>query len=153
MRKLFSLFIILGLLSSCAGSNQKQNMGTIIGGVGGALLGSTIGGGDGKVLAIAAGAIAGGFIGNQIGKSMDDTDKMKLQMTAQRSLESNQSGRVSTWNNPDTGNHGSFTPTRTYQSPQGYCREFTQQVTVAGKTQSAYGNACRQPDGTWKIIQ
>ena len=24
-------------------------------------------------------------------------------------------------------------------------------VTVGGKTEEAYGNACRQPDGTWRV--
>lgn len=32
-------------------------------------------------------------------------------------------------------------------------REFTQQITVNGKTEDAYGTACRQPDGSWKIVQ
>jgi surface antigen len=25
-------------------------------------------------------------------------------------------------------------------------------VTIGGKAESAYGTACRQPDGTWKVI-
>jgi surface antigen len=33
-----------------------------------------------------------------------------------------------------------------------YCREFQQTVTIGGKTESAYGTACRQPDGTWKVV-
>ena len=144
----------MGLLSSCADDpHRKQNIGTVLGGATGALLGATLGGGDGKILAIAAGAIAGGFIGNQIGASMDKTDALALEKNAQSSLETSPSGRTSTWKNPDTGNSGSFTPKKAYETEQGYCREFTQQVTVAGKTQSAYGTACRQPDGSWKINQ
>jgi surface antigen len=34
-----------------------------------------------------------------------------------------------------------------------YCREYRQTVKVGGKTQEGYGTACRQPDGTWKIVQ
>lgn len=30
------------------------------------------------------------------------------------------------------------------------CREFQRDVTIAGKTEKAYGTACLQPDGTWK---
>lgn len=33
-----------------------------------------------------------------------------------------------------------------------YCREYTQSFTVGGKTQNGYGTACREPDGSWKII-
>lgn len=154
MRKLLSLFIIAGLLFGCANDpNKKQNMGTIIGGATGALLGSFVGGGDGQILAIAVGAVGGAFVGNQIGKSMDDTDKLKLQKNAAVSLEKTPTGQTTTWKNPDTGNYGTFTPRKTYETNNGYCREYTQQVTVAGKTQSAYGTACRQPDGTWKINQ
>ncbi len=30
------------------------------------------------------------------------------------------------------------------------CREYQRTVTIDGKTETAYGTACRQPDGTWK---
>ena len=47
-----------------------------------------------------------------------------------------------------------MTPTRegTDQTTGAYCREFQHTVTIGGKTEDAYGTACRQPDGTWKII-
>lgn len=34
-----------------------------------------------------------------------------------------------------------------------YCREFTRDVIVDGKTVQAYGRACRQEDGSWKIVE
>ena len=44
-------------------------------------------------------------------------------------------------------------PVRTVQQADGtYCREFQQTVTVGGRTEEAYGTACRQPDGSWKIV-
>jgi hypothetical protein len=33
-----------------------------------------------------------------------------------------------------------------------YCREFQQEITVGGETEQAYGTACLQPDGAWKIV-
>jgi surface antigen len=43
---------------------------------------------------------------------------------------------------------------RTYQTSAGqYCREYQQTIVVGGQSQSAYGTACRQPDGSWKITQ
>lgn len=39
-----------------------------------------------------------------------------------------------------------------YASTQPYCREFTKVVTIGGQAQSAYGQACRQPDGSWQIV-
>jgi surface antigen len=32
------------------------------------------------------------------------------------------------------------------------CREFQQTITINGKTEKAYGTACRQADGTWRIV-
>lgn len=152
MRILLSCFLLV-ILSNCADDpNRKQNMGTVLGGATGALIGSTLGGGDGNLVAIGAGAVIGAFLGNQIGASMDKVDAMKAENNAQNSLEKVPSGHTTTWKNPDTGNSGSFTPKRTYETQNGYCREFTQVITVAGKTQSGYGTACRQPDGSWKII-
>lgn len=33
-----------------------------------------------------------------------------------------------------------------------YCREFQQNVRVGGRTEQAYGTACRNPDGSWQVI-
>jgi surface antigen len=47
-----------------------------------------------------------------------------------------------------------ITPSNYYQSQSGqYCREYTQKIQVGGKSQEAYGTACRQPDGTWQVVQ
>ncbi len=145
--------LLLVILSNCADDpNRKQNMGTILGGATGALIGSTLGGGDGNLVAIGAGAVIGAFIGNQVGASMDKVDAMQAEKNAQNSLETLPSGKTSSWKNPDTGSHGTFTPKKSYETQNGYCREFTQQITIAGKTQNGYGTACRQPDGSWKIV-
>jgi surface antigen len=33
-----------------------------------------------------------------------------------------------------------------------YCREYQTTVTVGGKSEQAYGTSCRQPDGSWQIV-
>lgn len=33
-----------------------------------------------------------------------------------------------------------------------YCREFQREVIIDGKPEHAYGTACLQPDGSWKIV-
>ena len=56
--------------------------------------------------------------------------------------------------NPDTHNSGTFTPKSTVMQANGQpCREFTQTVSIGGQMQEAYGTACRQADGSWKIQQ
>ena len=132
-------------LSACT----NQQTGQVVGGILGGIAGNQVGSGSGRRVATVAGAIAGTFIGGAVGRSMDDTDRLK----AHRSLESNRTHESSRWHNPDTGNDYSVTPTRTYQSNNGqYCREYTTDVTVGGRRETAYGTACRQPDGTWQVV-
>ena len=37
-------------------------------------------------------------------------------------------------------------------APSTYCREYTSTATVGGRPVETYGTACRQPDGSWKIV-
>ena len=90
----------------------------------------------------------------EAGKSLDKADQAYAERTAQNTLESNQTGQTSNWRNPDSGNAGSYTPTRTYQTASGEnCREFETSVVIDGKTETATGTACRSADGTWKIVR
>lgn len=60
-------------------------------------------------------------------------------------------GQRIVWN--DGGASGSVVALRDGTDSAGaYCREFQQDVTVGGRTEHAYGTACRQPDGAWKIV-
>ena len=55
------------------------------------------------------------------------------------------------WN--EGGASGAVTATREGVSTSGrYCREFQQQVSIGGRTEQAYGTACRKPDGSWEVI-
>jgi hypothetical protein len=45
---------------------------------------------------------------------------------------------------------GTVSPIRGPARPE--CREFEQTVVIDGKPQNAYGTACRQADGSWKIV-
>lgn len=131
----------------------KETVGTLLGAGTGAFIGSRIGGGTGNVVATVAGGLLGAFVGSQLGKSLDRADQAYMQQTTQRSLETAPSGQVTSWSNPDSGHSGTVTPSRTYQTSSGqYCREFQQTVMIGGQSQQAYGTACRQPDGSWQIV-
>jgi surface antigen len=150
-----ALILALGLsLGACAQeAGPKETVGTLIGAGVGGLLGSTIGSGSGQLAAVAGGTLLGAFLGREIGASLDRADQAYADRTAQESLENSPSGQTSTWSNPDSGHSGTFTPQPAYPTASGeYCREYQQTVTVGGETQEAYGTACRQPDGTWKIV-
>jgi surface antigen len=137
--------------SSCATieENPKAVLGSVIGAGAGAGIAALAGGGPGAIVGAGlGGALIGGFIGNRL----DARDKRMATQAAQQAFENNQAGQPSVWQNPDSGNSGSITPTRTYQLANGqYCREYQQTIVVGGERNQAYGTACRQPDGTWKI--
>lgn len=156
MKKIANILLLVlacGTLLGCQGQMNKQGGGTLIGGVAGGLLGSQFGGGSGKVAAAAVGAVAGALIGGHIGQSLDEYDKVMLQKSSQQALEFTPSGSSVAWNNPDSGNHGTITPTKTVKQGNSYCREYQQEIVVGGEVKKAYGKACRQADGQWKIVQ
>ena len=82
---------------------------------------STAGSGKHGIAATVAGTMAGLFPGSGIGASLD---KLYAVRTRQAAQEIRPSGAPSGWRNPNTGNAGATTPTRTDRSAGGiYCRE------------------------------
>ncbi len=151
-----ALILASALTLTACEPGSKQEFGTFLGAIGGAAIGSAIGdNGDGTThfFAVAAGTMAGAAIGSSIGKSMDKADRRAMERNRQIALETYPSGQVSTWHNTDSGNSGSTLPQPAYQDKTGaYCREYQQTITVGGKTEEAYGKACRGADGSWKIV-
>jgi surface antigen len=135
------------LLVGCSSMNN-EGVGTISGGVIGGLLGSQFGSGSGKVMAAAGGALLGAYLGGQIGKTMDRLDRLEMQ----RALETAPTGKAVVWSNPDTGYRYTVLPTRTYYHEQQPCREYITKALIGGKTQQVYGKACRQADGSWRVV-
>jgi surface antigen len=132
---------------------QKEGVGTVGGAALGGLLGNQFGGGTGKTIFTATGVLLGAWLGNEIGASLDNADKQQYSRAETRAYTA-PIGQQITWNNPESGNSGVITPTRDgYTNTGAYCREFQQKITVGGQVQQAYGRACQQPDGSWKIVQ
>jgi surface antigen len=173
MRKLIQVIALTTALGACAqgggygggygqngsagpgefGLNKTTGGGLIGAGLGG-LAGSQIGHGTGKLAMTGLGVLAGGLLGTSVGSSLDRADIAYSQRSMQQGLERLPSHQQTAWQNPDTGASGTITPTRTFQSTGGQnCREFQQTISVGGRTEEGYGTACRQPDGSWKIVQ
>lgn len=144
---------LLGACDTTQEYGQKETFGAITGAVLGGVLGSQVGKGDGQMWATGAGAVLGAIAGSAVGRSLDQQDRAMMQRTSQSSLEYAATGSTSTWKNPDSGHSGSVTPTKTYKRSDGtYCREFEQYITIDGQENKATGTACRQPDGSWRVI-
>lgn len=132
---------------------NKQTAGTLLGGVAGGLAGSRFGGGTGKLVAVGVGTLLGAALGNAAGQSLDRADQTYAQRAEQRAYAAPM-GETIRWNNPESGNWGSYTPTRDgYGAAGEYCREYQTTVSIGGRLQEMYGTTCRQPDGTWRIVR
>ncbi len=155
IHKAVAVALVCFSLAACEGTqgHEKQTLGTLVGAGLGALAGSQIGSGKGQMAAVAIGALAGAWGGSEIGKSLDKADQLYAQRTAQNTLEYNKAGQTSSWRNPDSGHSGTVTPVSTYRGEAGQdCREFETTIYVDGKQETGRGKACRQSDGTWKIV-
>lgn len=144
--------VVIAFTACAQNAGNKEIGGTLLGAAAGGLLGAQFGKGKGQLAMVAAGALLGAWAGNEVGKSLDRADRLAMQRTTQNTLETGRSRQQVSWRNPDTGHYGTVTPQPAYQtSGGGYCREYQQTVTIGGRTEQAFGTACRQPDGTWKV--
>ncbi|HIJ61226.1 MAG TPA: glycine zipper 2TM domain-containing protein [Rhodospirillaceae bacterium] len=144
------------LLGACAnnGMGEKQVGGGLLGAAAGGLVGSQFGHGSGKLATTALGTLFGAYLGSEAGKSLDKADRQYAEQAEQKAYAA-PVGQTIRWNNPQSGNQGSFTPVRegTDTASGAYCREYQTTIVVGGQTQQAYGTACRQPDGSWKVVK
>lgn len=144
------------VLTGCASQShrgEREVTGGLAGAALGGLLGAQFGSGSGALASTAAGVLIGALIGSEIGHSLDEVDRMRANEAVVKAHDAPLGEQIS-WNNPESGHYGSVTPMRDGTSDSGnYCREFHETVTIGGKTEDAYGVACRQPDGTWRIVQ
>ena len=131
-----------------AGHCDRETIGRILGAGAGAAVGSQIGSGSGRLVAVAGGTLLGFLIGGEIGNAMDQTDRLCVD----QALEDAPDGRTIAWNQPSGGRYA-VTPRRTYETRDGrYCREYLARSTIGGESAQSHGTACRQPDGSWKIV-
>lgn len=133
---------------------SRSLIATLGGAAAGGFLGSKIGDGRGQLAAVAAGTVLGVFLGREVGGLLDATDAACANDAALRAHGA-PIGQEIAWDNPRTGHSGALIPVRegTHRATGRYCREYQQTVVVGGRSAQAYGTACRQPDGSWEIIQ
>jgi surface antigen len=127
----------------------REDLGQALGAVAGGVAGYQVGKGHGKTAAVIGGTIIGALIGGHIGRSMDDVD----QNCVGQALEHAAPGQPIVWQNPQYDGQYQVTPQQPYQDPQGrYCREYQTTAVIGGQQQQVYGKACRQPDGSWQVV-
>lgn len=141
-------------LAACTsgGVGPREGVGAVAGAVAGGVIGSQIGSGAGRVVATTVGAVAGGIIGAEIGRALDERDREVALATEYRALEYGRAGRPEVWRSESTGNYGEVVVGPGYTVNALDCRDYTHTVYIEGRARVARGTACRQPDGTWRIV-
>jgi surface antigen len=131
------------------GHCYREKLGAVLGGMIGGAVGSQIADGKGRTVATLSGAVIGILVGQSIGRHMDEVD----QNCTGQTLEYVPDHDHVSWSDPATGNFYTVTPVRTYPaSGNRYCREYQTDAIIGGRRQQVYGSACRQPDGSWKMM-
>jgi surface antigen len=153
-KRFMPVAVIAGLMAGCANDyGPKQTGGALLGGVGGAVAGAQFGKGKGNLAMTAIGTLLGAFVGSEVGKSLDRADQQYANQAENRAHAA-PIGQAISWNNPESGHSGSYTPVRDGTDTSGnYCREYQSTVNIGGQAERAYGTACRQPDGSWKVVK
>src|SRR5512139_2453204 len=148
-----AIVVLVAILTTgCA--EMQANPKTTIGAAGGGAVGGLIAAAAGANPAVIAASVIGGIlIGGMAGNLLDQRDKQLAAEAAARAMETAPTGKPVAWKNPDSGHSGTVTPTKTYQTANGtYCREYQTTVLIEGKQERATGTACRQADGSWRVV-
>ncbi len=129
------------------GTCNRDKIGTVLGAVAGGVIGNRTASEENRTVATVAGVVIGGIVGNTIGKTMDNRD---VQCTGQ-ALERVGDNQTVAWKNSTNGQEYQVTPLRTYSQEGGlYCREYMTR-TAGGTRAETTQNACRHPDGSWRM--
>lgn len=97
-----------------------------------------------------AGTLAGSSFGNRLGSRFDDTARQAAATAERRALADN---APADWSDPRSGTSGRVRPLRSFTDAAGReCREYSQTVNIAGRSQSGTGIACLQSAGNWSLV-
>ena len=154
--KKYQKFLAIGLISmsllGCANMTREES-GNVIGAlIGGALAYELGKDSSNKEIWVATGIIGGAIAGGHYAVLTEPSQRMNA-TNMHTTLESIPDNAQTKWINPNTNESGTMTVVRTNNNNGTPCREFTQTIYVGGKAVQGYGTACRQADGSWKIIQ
>jgi len=131
-----------------SGTCNRDKIGTVLGAVAGGVIANRTASDENRTVATVAGVVIGGIVGNTIGRTMDNRD---VQCTGQ-ALERVGDNQTVAWKNSANGQEYQVTPTRTFSQEGGlYCREYVTRTAGSTRAESTQ-QACRQPDGSWRMV-
>lgn len=128
-------------------ANEAQN-GTIIGGLGGGLLGAIFG--KGKVIPTLVGATLGAVVGHEIGREVDTEDQRRANEAYSRTLNGSINEEFEWHSHRNSDDRGRFVPVEEYQNSYGFvCRTYFQEYWINGQYFRKEGRVCQETTGRW----
>lgn len=115
IKQISALLLTTTFLTGCQTTGNKADIGTLLGGAVGALAGSQIGSGNGRLAAILAGGALGAFAGRALGQMLDEQDQIAMQERSAYALANARDGQQINWQSSRTGAQAVLTPTGTRQ--------------------------------------
>lgn len=150
MKKIITSLAVISMISiGLAGCAPGQNTpgATVVGAATGGLLGAAIF--NGSVAGVIGGALVGGVVGNLVGQSMDRQDEIYMQ----NAIVNTPVDQDYTWTNNRTHNVYIVRPVGQYYANGRICRRYRTRINIGGTWRTAYGRACRMPNGRWSVVQ
>jgi len=158
-RAAIALIVFTSIVSlSLAGCDTVEretglNRDTQTGAVGGAAFGGIVAAlADANPAWIAASIILGGVAGGTIGNYLGKDDAQRHAENNLKALDTLGEGQSSNWRDANSGNGGSTTVHKVTRSAGGtVCKSYTEVVRTSAKTVSQDATACKSPGGQWHV--
>lgn len=134
-------------------SSNDEAAGAVAGAIIGGVIGNQVFRGE-RGLGTVAGVVLGGIAGSRLARSNDDCDTYYASNAYYDAFENRDPYERVSWRNPRSGSYGYIEPADYYRDRRGReCRNYEQEIYVDGYRETAEGVACRQRDGTWRIVE
>jgi surface antigen len=130
------------------GRCNREAVGAVLGGIAGGAIGSQVGKGENREIAIVLGTIAGAAIGAHIGRDMDETDRACIG----HGLELAGDKKRVTWKSADGRTTYRLTPVGGFEHGGAHCREFDLRITAGERNETTRAKACPASDGNWRFV-
>jgi surface antigen len=97
---------------------------------------------------------AGAVPKSSLARLLDAEDWRRAKAALSTALDPQGNGSLVGWDNPDSGNKGSFTPVgKPFPLEAGICRVFLAEVDRKGDEHAMQGTACSDKRGEWTIAE
>jgi surface antigen len=133
--------------SVATGRCNREEIGAVLGGIAGGVVGREAADRDDRVVGTIVGAALGALIGAKVGRELDEKDRACIG----HALEIGVDGRAVTWSNAATGVRYELVPKIGKKKKHAACREFTFVAHVGGQRIVSSRTACQASPGIWRL--